>query len=120
MRIVVIGGSGLIGSKLVEKLGRAGHDPLAASPESGVDTLTGDGLPEALAGAEVVVDVANAPAWEDASMMDFFTTSSRRILSAETPAGVRHHVALSVVGADRLPRSGYAATSVRRSLRRRP
>jgi uncharacterized protein YbjT (DUF2867 family) len=107
MKIVVIGGSGLIGSKLVEKLREAGHDPLPASPDSGVDTLTGEGLQEALEGAQVVVDVSNAPAWDDASVMDFFQTSSRNILAAETAAGVSHHVALSVVGTDRLQESGY-------------
>ena len=107
MKIVVIGGSGLIGSKLVEKLRQAGHDPLPASPDSGVDTLTGEGLEEALEGAEVVVDVSNAPAWDDAAVMDFFQTSSRNILAAETAAGVSHHVALSVVGTDRLQDSGY-------------
>jgi uncharacterized protein YbjT (DUF2867 family) len=107
MRVVVIGGSGLIGSKLVAKLREAGHDPLSASPDSGVDTLTGEGLHEALDGAEVVVDVSNAPAWDDAAVMDFFQTSSRNILAAETAAGVSHHVALSVVGTDRLQDSGY-------------
>lgn len=107
MKIVVIGGSGLIGSKLVEKLREAGHDPLPASPDSGVDTLTGEGLQEALDGAQVVVDVSNAPAWDDAAVMNFFQTSSRNILAAETAAGVSHHVALSVVGTDRLQASGY-------------
>jgi uncharacterized protein YbjT (DUF2867 family) len=107
MKIVVIGGSGLIGSKLVEKLREAGHDPLAASPDSGVDTLTGEGLAEALEGAEVVVDVSNAPAGDDAAVLNFFQTSARNLLAAETVAGVRHHVALSVVGTDRLPDSGY-------------
>ena len=107
MKIVVIGGSGLIGSKLVEKLVRAGHDPLAASPDSGVDTLTGEGLAEALEAARVVVDVSNAPAWSDESVMEFFQTSTRNILAAEEAAGVRHHVALSVVGTDRLQESGY-------------
>ena len=107
MKIVVIGGTGLIGSKLVEKLRRAGHQPLAASPESGVDTYTGKGLESALEGAQVVVDVSNAPAWDDAAVLDFFRTTSRNILAAETTAGVHHHVALSVVGTDRLPDSGY-------------
>jgi uncharacterized protein YbjT (DUF2867 family) len=107
MKIVVIGGSGLIGSKLVEKLDEAGHDPLPASPDSGVDTLTGEGLQEALEDAQVVVDVSNAPAWDDAAVMNFFQTSSRNILAAETAAGVSHHVALSVVGTDRLQESGY-------------
>jgi uncharacterized protein YbjT (DUF2867 family) len=107
MKIVVIGGSGLIGSKLFEKLREAGQDPLPASPDSGVDTLSGEGLQEALEGAQVVVDVSNAPAWDDAAVMDFFQTSSRNILAAETAAGVSHHVALSVVGTDRLSDSGY-------------
>jgi uncharacterized protein YbjT (DUF2867 family) len=107
MKIVVIGGTGLIGSKLVEKLREGGHDPLPASPDSGVDTLTGEGLQEALEGAQVVVDVSNAPAWDDAAVMDFFQTSSRNILAAETAAGVSHHVTLSVVGTDRLLDSGY-------------
>jgi uncharacterized protein YbjT (DUF2867 family) len=112
MKIVVIGGTGLIGTKIVEKLRRAGHEPLAASPESGVNALTGEGLAEVLAGAHVVVDVANAPAWDDAAVMDFFTTSSRNMLAAETAAGVGHHVALSVVGADRLPDSSYLRAKV--------
>src|SRR5688500_8033167 len=112
MKIVVIGGSGLIGSKLVEKLRESGHEVLAASPESGVDVLTGEGLSEALEGAEVVVDVANAPAWDDAAVLDFFLTSSRNILAAEAAAGVGHHVALSVVGADRLPGSGYMRAKI--------
>jgi uncharacterized protein YbjT (DUF2867 family) len=107
MKIVVIGGTGLIGSKLVEKLREDGHEPLAASPDTGVNTLTGDGLAEALEGAQVVVDVANAPVWDDAAVLDFFQTSSRNILAAESAAGVKHHVTLSVVGADRLPESGY-------------
>jgi uncharacterized protein YbjT (DUF2867 family) len=107
MKIVVIGGTGLIGSKLVTRLRADGHDPLAASPNSGVDIITGKGLAEALAGAEVVVDVSNAPAWDDAAVMDFFQTSARNILAAETAAGTRHHVALSVVGTDRLQGSGY-------------
>jgi uncharacterized protein YbjT (DUF2867 family) len=107
MKIVVIGGTGLIGSKLVEKLREDGHEPLAASPDTGVNTLTGVGLAEALEGAQVVVDVANAPVWDDAAVMDFFQTSSGNLLAAEAAAGVKHHVALSVVGADRLPESGY-------------
>jgi uncharacterized protein YbjT (DUF2867 family) len=112
MKLVVIGGSGLIGSKLVSKLREDGHDPLAASPDSGVDTITGEGLAEALEGAQVVVDVANAPAWEDAAVLDFFRTSSRNLLAAEAAAGVGHHVALSVVGTDRLPDSGYLRAKV--------
>src|SRR3954468_18407887 len=101
MKIVVIGGTGLIGSKLVEKLREDGHEPLAASPDTGVNALTGEGLPAALEGAQVVVDVANAPAWDDAAVMDFFRTAARSVLGAEAGAGVRHHVVLSVVGADR-------------------
>jgi uncharacterized protein YbjT (DUF2867 family) len=107
MKIVVIGGSGLIGSMLVKKLRQVGHDPLAASPDSGVDTLTGQGLAEALEEAEVVVDVSNAPVWSDAAVLEFFQTSTRNILAAELAAGIGHHVALSVVGTDRLPESGY-------------
>jgi uncharacterized protein YbjT (DUF2867 family) len=112
MKIVVIGGSGLVGSKLVNKLRENGHNPLAASPDSGVNTLTGEGLAEALEGAQVVVDVANAPAWEDAAVLEFFQTSSRNLLAAEAAAGVGHHVALSVVGTDRLPESGYFRAKV--------
>jgi uncharacterized protein YbjT (DUF2867 family) len=107
MKIVVIGGTGLIGSKLIEKLRAAGHDPLTASPATGVDIITGQGLDGALAGAEVVVDVANAPNWDDAAVMDFFQTSARNILAAEAAAGTGHHVALSVVGTERLQGSGY-------------
>ena len=107
MKIVVIGGTGLIGSKLVEKLRQAGHEPLAASPDTGVDTYTGDGLEQALEGAEVVVDVSNAPAWDDAAVLDFFQTTSRNVLAVEEATGVSHHVVLSVVGTDRLPDSGY-------------
>jgi uncharacterized protein YbjT (DUF2867 family) len=112
MKIVVIGGSGLIGSKLVGNLREDGHEPLAASPDTGVNTLTGEGLAEALEGAQVVVDVANAPVWDDAAVLDFFQTSSRKLLAAEAAAGVEHHVALSVVGADRLPESGYLRAKV--------
>lgn len=112
MKIVVIGGTGLIGSKLVEKLRVAGHDALAAAPDTGVNTITGEGLAEALDGADVVVDVANAPVWEDSAVMDFFLTSTRNILAAETAAGVKHHVVLSVVGTDRLPDSGYFRAKV--------
>jgi uncharacterized protein YbjT (DUF2867 family) len=107
MKIVVIGGTGLIGSKLVEKLREDGQEPRAASPDTGVNTLTGEGLTEALEGAQVVVDVANAPAWGDAAVLNFFQTSSRNLLAAEATAGVGHHVALSVVGTDRFPESGY-------------
>lgn len=107
MKIVVIGGTGLIGSKLVKLLRRRGQEVLAASPDSGVNTLTGEGLAEALAGAQVVVDLANSPSFEDAAVLRFFETAGRNLLAAEATAGVRHHVALSVVGADRLPESGY-------------
>jgi uncharacterized protein YbjT (DUF2867 family) len=107
MKIVVIGGSGLIGTKLVNRLRNQGHEVVAASPKSGVNTITGEGLAEALAGAQVVVDVANAPSWEDKAVLKFFETSSRNLLAAEAAAGVRHHVALSVVGTDRLLESGY-------------
>ena len=113
MKIVIVGGTGLIGSKLVEKLRQDGHEPLAASPDTGVNALTGDGLAEALEGAKVVVDVANAPAWEDAAVLDFFQTSARNLLAAETAAGVGHHVTLSVVGADRLAaESGYMRAKI--------
>ncbi|HEX4288151.1 MAG TPA: SDR family oxidoreductase, partial [Trebonia sp.] len=107
MKIVVIGGTGLIGSKVVTRLRASGHDALAASPNTGVDIITGKGLAEALDGAQVVVDVANAPDWGDAAVMDFFQTSARNILAAEAAAEVGHHVALSVVGTDRLQGSGY-------------
>jgi uncharacterized protein YbjT (DUF2867 family) len=107
MKIVVIGGSGLIGSKLVNLLRARGHQVLAASPNTGVNTLTGEGLKEALAGAQVVVDVANSPSFEDKAAMDFFTTSGRNLLAAEKAAGVKHHVALSIVGTQRLVDSGY-------------
>jgi uncharacterized protein YbjT (DUF2867 family) len=112
MKIVVIGGTGLIGSKLVEKLRDEDHEPLAASPDTGVNTITGEGLAEALEGAEVVVDVANAPLWDDAAVMDFFLTSTRNLIGAEATAGIEHHVALSVVGTDRLPDSGYFRAKV--------
>src|SRR3954447_1948865 len=107
MKIVVIGGTGLIGSKLVTQLNERGHEAIPASPDTGVNTITGAGLAEAVEGAAVVVDVSNAPAWEDAAVLEFFQTSSRNLLAAEAAAGVGHHVALSVVGADRLPESGY-------------
>jgi uncharacterized protein YbjT (DUF2867 family) len=112
MKVVVIGGSGLIGSKLVAKLTEHGHDALAASPNSGVNTLTGEGLAEAMEGASVVVDVSNSPSFEDAAVLDFFQTSTRNLLAAEAAAGVGHHVALSVVGTDRLPTSGYFRAKV--------
>jgi len=107
MKIVVIGGSGLIGKKVVKNLRQQGHEVVAASPSSGVNTVTGEGLAQALAGAQVVVDVANAPSWEDKAVLAFFETSGRNLLAAEAAAGVGHHVALSVVGTDRLLASGY-------------
>src|SRR5262245_33640270 len=107
IKIVVIGGSGLIGTKLVNNLRRQGHEVVAASPSSGVNAVTGEGLAGALNGAQVVVDVANAPSWEDKAVLDFFETSSRNLLAGEAAAGVKHHVALSVVGTDRLLGSGY-------------
>jgi uncharacterized protein YbjT (DUF2867 family) len=112
MKIVVIGGTGLIGSKLVEKLHLAGHHALPAAPATGVDTITGEGLDLALEDAEVVVDVANAPNWDDAAVMDFFQTSTRNILAAEVEADVGHHVVLSVVGSDQLSGSGYLRAKV--------
>jgi len=107
MKIVVIGGSGLIGSKLVAKLREQAHEAVAASPKSGVNTLTGEGLAQALKGAPVVVDVSNAPSWEDSAVMKFFETSTRNLLSYEAAAGVGHHVALAVVGSERMLESGY-------------
>jgi uncharacterized protein YbjT (DUF2867 family) len=107
MKIVVIGGTGLIGSKVVEKLKARGHIATAAAPNTGVDTITGKGLAEAVAGAEVVVDVSNSPSFEDKAAMDFFQTAGRNITAAEVEAGIGHHVALSVVGTDRLQDSGY-------------
>src|SRR5262249_19293127 len=107
MKIVVIGGSGLIGSKLVIKLREQGHEAIAASPNSGVNTVTGEGLAEALKGASVVVDVSNSPSWEDAAVLKFFETSTRNLLTYGAAAGVGHHVALSVVGTERLSESGY-------------
>ena len=112
MKIVVIGGTGLIGSKLVDKLRQHGHEAVAAAPNTGVNTLTGEGLADALKGAEVVVDVSNSPSWDDAAVLKFFETSTRNLLSAETTAGVRHHVALSVVGTDRLSESGYMRAKI--------
>jgi uncharacterized protein YbjT (DUF2867 family) len=112
MKIVVIGGTGLVGSKLVTKLDALGHEAVAASPDTGVNALTGEGLTEAFAGAQVVVDVSNAPVWTDDEVLSFFQTSSRNLLAAEEAADVKHHVALSVVGADRLPDSGYMRAKV--------
>ena len=112
MKIVVIGGTGLIGSKLVALLRQHGQDVVAASPDKGVNTITGEGLSEALTGAQVVVDVANSPSFADVAVMEFFQTSGRNLLAAEARAGVQHHIALSVVGADRLPDSGYMRAKV--------
>jgi uncharacterized protein YbjT (DUF2867 family) len=112
MKIVVIGGSGLIGKKLIPILRGRGHEAVSASPSSGVNTITGEGLREALAGADVVVDVTNAPSWEDKAVLEFFETSTRNILAAEAAAGVTHHVALSIAGADCIPDSGYMRAKV--------
>jgi uncharacterized protein YbjT (DUF2867 family) len=112
MNIVVIGGTGLIGSRLVSILRSKGHETLAASPASGVNTITGEGLSDALVGAQVVVDVSNSPSFEDAAVLRFFETSTTNLLAAEARAGVRHHVALSIVGSDRVPDSGYLRAKV--------
>jgi uncharacterized protein YbjT (DUF2867 family) len=112
MKIVVIGGTGLIGSKTVAILRRGGHDVTAASPKSGVDTITGAGLEQALAGAQVVIDLANSPSFEDKAVLEFFQTSGRNLLAAEAAAGVGHHVALSIVGTDRSPDNGYFRAKV--------
>jgi uncharacterized protein YbjT (DUF2867 family) len=112
MKIVIIGGTGLIGSKVVQRLTALGHEAVPAAPNTGVNTLTGEGLDDALSGARVVVDVSNSPSFEDAAVMAFFQTSTRNILAAESKAGVRHHVMLSVVGSGRLPYSGYMRAKV--------
>jgi uncharacterized protein YbjT (DUF2867 family) len=112
MKIVVIGGSGRVGSNVVRRLDAQGHTAVPASPNTGVDTITGEGLADVMAGADVVVDVANAPAWDDDAVLEFFTTSTRNVLAAERDAGVGHHVAVSIVGADRLPESGYLRAKV--------
>src|SRR2546423_7014245 len=107
MKIVVIGGTGLIGTRVVAKLNQQGHEAVAASPSRGINSLTGEGLAAALAGARVVVDVTNSPSWEDKAVLEFFETSTRNLLAAEAIAGVGHHVALSVVGSERLVASGF-------------
>jgi uncharacterized protein YbjT (DUF2867 family) len=112
MKIVVIGGTGLIGSKTVAILRQRGHEVVAASPDTGVNTITGEGLKEAMAGTEVVIDLANSPSFEDAAVLKFFETSGRNLLAAEAAAGVRHHVALSIVGDDRTPDNGYFRAKV--------
>jgi uncharacterized protein YbjT (DUF2867 family) len=112
LKIVVIGGTGLIGSKTVANLRRRGHEVIAASPKSGVNTITGQGLGAALAGAEVVIDLANSPSFEDKAALEFFETSGRNLLAADAAAGVRHHIALSIVGADRTPDNGYFRAKV--------
>lgn len=112
MKIVVIGGTGLIGSKTVAILRQGGHEVVAGSPQTGVNTITGEGLKEAVAGAQVVIDLANAPSWEDQAVLEFFQTSGRNLLAAEATAGVGHHVALSIVGTDRSPDNGYFRAKV--------
>src|SRR6185503_6606948 len=112
MKIVAIGGTGLIGSKSVAILRQAGHEVVAASPNTGVNTITGEGLEEVMVGTEVVIDLANAPSWEDKAVLEFFETSGRNLLDAETAAGVRHHVAVSIVGTDRTPDNGYFRAKV--------
>lgn len=112
MKIVVIGGTGLIGSKTVSILRQAGHEVVAASPSNGVNSITGEGLAQAMAGAQVVIDVANAPAWGDQEVLEFFQTSSRNLLAAEAEAGVQHHIALSIAGTDRMPDCGYFRAKV--------
>jgi uncharacterized protein YbjT (DUF2867 family) len=112
MKIVVIGGTGLIGSKVVEKLKQKGHEAIAAAPNTGVNTITGEGLKEAMARAQVVIDLANSPSFEDKAALEFFETSGRNLLAAEAAAGVGHHVALSIVGTDRTPDNGYFRAKV--------
>src|ERR1700694_3344835 len=112
MKIVVIGGTGLIGSKTVAILRQGGHEVVAASPKSGINTITGEGLKAAMAGAQVVIDLANSPSFEDKAVLEFFETFGRNLLAAEAAAGVRHHVALSIVGTDRTPDNGYFRAKV--------
>jgi uncharacterized protein YbjT (DUF2867 family) len=112
MKIVIIGGTGRVGGNVVGRLTARAHEPVAASPSTGVDTITGEGLAEAMTGADVVVDVSNAPEWDDEAVRRFFVTSTRNLLEAERSAGVGHHVAVTIVGADRLPESGYLRAKV--------
>src|SRR5207342_2314861 len=112
MKIVVIGGTGLIGSRTVAILRQGGHEVIAASPNTGVNSLTGEGLKEAMAGAQVVIDLANSPSFEDKAVLEFFETSGRNLVAAEAAAGVRHHIAVSIVGAERTPENGYFRAKV--------
>jgi uncharacterized protein YbjT (DUF2867 family) len=112
MKIVVIGGTGLIGSKTIPILRQRGHEAIAAAPNTGVNTITGQGLKEVMVGTEVVIDLANAPSWEDKAVLEFFETSGSNLLDAETAAGIRHHVAVSIVGTDRTPDNGYFRAKV--------
>ena len=112
MKIVIIGGTGLIGSKTAPILRQGGHEVIAASPNTGVNTITGEGLKEAMAGTQVVIDLANSPSWEDKAVLEFFEISGRNLLAAEAAAGVRHHVAVSIVGTDRMPENGYFRAKV--------
>ena len=112
MKIVVIGGTGLIGSKAVAILRQGGHEVVAASPKTGVNSITGEGLTEAMAGAQVVIDLTNSPSWEDKAVLEFFETSGRNVHAAEAAAGVQHHVAVSIVGTDRTPDNGYFRAKV--------
>ncbi|MDP9810167.1 uncharacterized protein YbjT (DUF2867 family) [Rhizobium tibeticum] len=112
MKIVIIGGTGLIGSKTADRLRKQGHEVTAAAPNTGVNTITGEGLGEALTGASVVIDLANSPSFEDKAVLEFFETSGRNLMAAEKAAGVKHHIALSIIGVDRLPGSGYMRAKV--------
>jgi uncharacterized protein YbjT (DUF2867 family) len=112
MKIVIIGGTGLIGSKTASILRQGGHEVVAASPKTGVNSITGEGLKEAMAGTQVVIDLANSPSWEDKAVLEFFEISGRNLLAAEAAAGVRHHVAVSIVGSDRMPENGYFRAKV--------
>ena len=120
MKIVVIGGTGLIGSKTVAILRRGGHEVVAASPKSGINTITGEGLKEAMAGAQVVIDLANSPSFEDKAVLEFFETSGRNLLAAEAAAGIRHHVALSIVGTDRSDNGYFRAKVAQEKLIKTP